>query len=205
MDSTEIIGEQASVLTSKGTVKPSKGMGKKPRAFSAYLDKSLFLVVAMMLLFTVALLSVNLVFQHRNYDTGITAALKSNNIDHAVIITYTRSWDFAIAKISSIFLAFCLILIGALYVLRAATASYSFSVTGQSRNSSLETSSPGLVMVTLGVVLMAIVILSGSTVEYKSPDVSPMMWGQRTIPPDAAVTPNEQEPQSQKSPEQRSK
>jgi hypothetical protein len=205
MDSTEIIVEQALALTPKGTVRSSKGMGKKPRAFSTYLDKSLFLVVAMMLLFTVALLSVNLVFQHRNYDAGIAAALKSNSIDHAVVITYTRAWDFAIAKISSIFLAFCLILIGALYVLRAASASYSLSVTDQFRKSSLETGSPGLVMMTLGVALMAIVILSSSTVEYKSPDVSPAMREQRTIPPDVAVTPNEEGPQPRISPEQRSK
>jgi hypothetical protein len=198
MDSTETIAEQVSGLT-------SKGMEKKARSFSTFLDKSLFLVVAMMLLFTVALLSANLVFQHRNYDAGIAAALKSNSIDHAVVIAYTRSWDFAIAKISSIFLAFCLILIGALYVLRAASVSYSFSVTDQFRKSSLETGSPGLVMITLGVALMAIVILSSSKVEYKSPDVSPMMREHRTIPPDEAATPNEQGPQPRGSTERRSK
>jgi hypothetical protein len=99
-----------------------------------------------MLLFTVTLLSVNLAFQHQNYRAGISAALKSDKIDHAVVITYTRALDFAIAKIPSMFLAFCLILIGALYVLGSATVAYSLSVANSSQKSSLETGSPGLVM-----------------------------------------------------------
>src|SRR5689334_3627550 len=93
--------------------------------FSARIDKSLFLIVVVILVFTVVLLSVNLTFQQRNYRAGITAALKADQIDHAVIISYTRAWDFAVAKISSMFLAFWLILIGALYVLRSATITYS--------------------------------------------------------------------------------
>jgi hypothetical protein len=151
------------------------------------------LIVAIILLFTVVLLSVNLAFQHQNYQAGIVRALKADNIDHAAILTYTRAWDFAVAKISSMFLAFCLILIGALYVLRSATVAYSLSVASSVQKSSLETGSPGLVMITLGIVLMTVVILSTSKVEYQSPSISPTLSGS-TIPPDRATTPNEQEP-----------
>ncbi len=92
-----------------------------------------------MLLFTIAYLSVNLFFQYQNYNAGISAALRASSIDHAVVITYTRAWDFAVVKVSSIFLAFCLIMVGALYVLRVATVSYSFTMANQAHKSSLET------------------------------------------------------------------
>jgi hypothetical protein len=139
-----------------------------------------------MLLFTVILLSVNLAFQHRNYNAGLSAALGSDIIDHAVIITYTRAWDFAVVKVSSIFLAFCLIMVGALYVLRAATVSYSLTLTNQAQKSSLETGSPGLVMLTLGVVLMAVVVFSTSKVEYQKTSDSPILSEAPAIPADNA-------------------
>lgn len=157
------------------------------RPFSASLDKFLFWVVCMMLLFTIAHLSVNLFFQYTKYNAGISAALRADSIDHAVVITYTRAWDFAVVKVSSIFLAFCLIMVGALYVLRVATASYSLSVANQAQKSSLETSSPGLVMITLGVVLMAVVVFSSSKVEYRSASDSPTLYDPPAIPADDAT------------------
>src|SRR5690349_6428533 len=112
MESVESITDQPTV---------ESGREQKEYILPVSLDKSLFLVVAIMLLFTVVLLSVNLAFQHENYRAGISAALQSTRIDHSAVITYTRAWDFAIAKMSSMFLAFSLALIGALYVLRSAS------------------------------------------------------------------------------------
>lgn len=149
-----------------------------------------------MLVFTIGLLTLNLAFQYRNYDAGISAALTSDSIDHAVVITYTRAWDFAVAKVSSIFLAFCLILVGALYVLRAATASYSFTLANHTHKSSLETGSPGLVMITLGVVLMAVVVLSTSKVEYQTASDSPTLSEPPPIPAGDATPSNQPEPKA---------
>ncbi|MEK6334016.1 MAG: hypothetical protein AABM67_03645 [Acidobacteriota bacterium] len=180
MESEEHVADQPALILGKHNIR------------SDYLDKSLFVVVAVVLLFTVVLLYMNLSFQRQNYAAGITAALKSDNVDHAVVIAYTRAWDFAIAKISSIFLAFCLIMVGALYVLRAASVSYSLSVAHKSRKGSLETGSPGLVMITLGVILMAVVMFSTSRVDFQSSDVSRPREPQM-IPPDALTTPDERD------------
>lgn len=188
MKPTESASNQASTVSSGATTQES-------RPFSARLDRSLFLIVAIMLLFTVALLTVNLVFQHRNYSAGLSTALRSESIEHAVVITYTRAWDFAVVKVSSIFLAFSLIMIGALYVLRAGSVSYSLTVANQSHRSSLETGSPGLVMITLGVVLMAVVLLSTSRVEYQGPSVRPIPHDSQPIPPDVATS-DEPEPKA---------
>lgn len=166
---------------------------RKARPFSASLDKFLFLVVAVLLLFTIVLLTANLVFQQRNYNAAIFAALGSTEIDHSAVIAYARAWNFAVAEISSIFLAFCLIMVGALYVLRAATASYSFTVANKAQKSSLETGSPGLVMITLGVVLMAVVMLSPSKVDYKSVSNSSMRDEPPPIPAEDGITSSERE------------
>ena len=195
MESIEPIVDQP--LTDRG-----KRATQKAKLFPTFLDKSLFLLVAIMLLFTVALLSANLAFQHQNYRAGISAALMAPNIDHAVVISYTRAWDFAITKISSVFLAFCLILIGALYVLRSAKVSYSLAVANSAQKSSLETGSPGLVMITLGVLLMAIVMFSTSRVEYHGPSSSPVSIDPQRIPPDEATTPNEHDPKTPTGPKQ---
>lgn len=179
MEPTEPVSDQPSKLGPDAKT-------REARPFSASLDRSLFLIVCVMLLFTVSLLSVNLAFQYRNYHAGISAALGSDMIDHAVVITYTRAWDFAVVKVSSIFLAFCLIMVGALYVLRVATVSYSLTLTNQAQKSSLETGSPGLVMLTLGVLLMAVVVFSTSKVEYQKTSDLPILSEAPAIPAENA-------------------
>lgn len=191
MEPTEPVSDQPPKLSPDAKT-------REARPFSASLDRSLFLIVCVMLLFTVSLLSVNLAFQHRNYNAGISAALGSDMIDHAVIITYTRAWDFAVVKVSSIFLAFCLIMVGALYVLRTATVSYSLTLTNQAQKGSLETSSPGLVMLTLGVVLMAVVVFSTSKVEYQETSDSPTLSEAPAIPADNAPPSTSQTPKPAK-------
>ena len=187
MEPTESVGDQLPKVAIDATT-------HQAQPFSASLDRSLFLIVCVMLLFTVSLLTVNLAFQYRNYHAGISGALGSDFIDHAVVITYTRAWDFAVVKVSSIFLAFCLIMIGALYVLRAATVSYSFTLTNRAHKGSLETGSPGLVMITLGVVLMAVVVLSTSKVEYQKTVDSPILSDAPAIPADNATPSTSQTP-----------
>jgi uncharacterized membrane protein YadS len=101
-------------------------MGQEPRKLTKFeasglLDRGLFIVVAATLLFTITLLTFSLVFQYENYSKGIAAALSGAAVeDDAAILAYARGWDFAVAKTASIFLAFSLVFVGALYVLRAA-------------------------------------------------------------------------------------
>ena len=160
---TRFMATEARAPVSEGSV-PARGTRSSWRR-DTYLSVPLFVVVTCLLVFVVAALGSNLYFQHQNYRMGIQKALDSPRIDHAVVLTYSRSWDFAVVKTSSIFLGFSLILIGALYVLRVAESRFSMSVESNGTKGSLESSSPGLIMLVLGVVLVALVLYSKSTVE----------------------------------------
>jgi uncharacterized membrane protein len=138
-----------------------------PAGDSSYLDRGLFFVVLTVLAFILSLLTVSLTFQHANYAAGIhEIALGKRPLDHAAVLAYSRAWDFAVVKTSSIFLAFTLILLGTLYVLRAGSIAFRLDVSGATHRSSLETGSPGLVMITLGVVLMMFVTFHKDELEY---------------------------------------
>jgi hypothetical protein len=137
------------------------------------LTKPLFAVVSVVLTAILSLLIANLAFQYRNYSSAISAALSGGEIvDHAVVLSYSRAWDFAVVKTSSLFLAFLLIFTGALYVLRAIEHELALDIKALS-GGSLKSSSPGLVMISLGVLLVALVMYSKSYVEYKAPNNPP--------------------------------
>jgi hypothetical protein len=137
---------------------------------SGLLDFSLFVVVFLLVIFIIALSVFSLVAQYANYGKGISAALaQPERLDHAIVLTYSRAWDFAVVKTSSLFLAFLLIFSGALYILRVIENKLSLSIDGTTRSGNLETSSPGLAMITLGVLLVVVTILNKSSVEYTVP------------------------------------
>lgn len=137
------------------------------RSFSDSLDIGIFAAVAVVLLALVALLATNLSFQYVNYRDGIKFALADPKfIDHASVLTYSRAWDFAVAKTSALFLSFLLIFTGALYVLRSAESRFEASAEKGEWKGTLSVSSPGLVMVTLGVFLVAFVLSSKTMIEY---------------------------------------
>jgi hypothetical protein len=168
-------GDSAETIVSD---KPPSQVANSPLArsqFDTYLSVGLFAVVVTLLMVVIALLSLNIYFQGQNYSSGIRRALEesgSARVNHTVILTYSRAADFAITKTSALFLAFALVLTGALYVLRTATDRFALSVEGHATKGSLETSSPGLVMITLGVVLVVFVLSSRSPVEYTPPPAS---------------------------------
>ena len=133
---------------------------------------ALFAVVTILLSCVVVLLVFNLYVQSTHYNQGINRALNETAVqrtNHVIILTYARAWDFAIIKTTALFLAFALVLVGALYVLRTADDRFALTVEGMSTKGSLETSSPGLVMITLGVTLVALVLYSRSLVDYTPP------------------------------------
>lgn len=59
-----------------------------------------------------------------------------------------------------------LVFTGALYVLRIATSQYRFNVKSGRHSGTLQTSSPGLVMITLGVFLVALTVSNKTVMNY---------------------------------------
>jgi len=135
---------------------------------NAVLTTRLFVVVCLVLVLIGGLLVLNLWFQHSNYQTAIAIALKEDGPSHDHIVTYARAWDFAVAKTSSLFVSFLLIFVGALYVLRAGQSSFALKVTGVGSSGALESSSPGLVMIALGVTLTVLTFYRDTTVRVST-------------------------------------
>lgn len=84
--------------------------------------------------------------------------LLGNPNSGAGALAFARAADAATVKTCSIFLAFALIFLGALFTFRAASMPFQLGAEGAGGKGTLETASPGLVMMTLGV------FLAGSTV-----------------------------------------
>ncbi len=130
-------------------------------------NRPLFVIVTAMLITQLLLLIGSLWFQYHNYAAGIALAQQSGAGPESVslILVYSRAWDFAVTKTVSLFLGYMVLYTGALYVLRSADTSYELTVSqGSQQSASLKTSSPGLVLVTLGGALIALVLQTRSEV-----------------------------------------
>ena len=130
------------------------------------LDGRLFLLVSTMIAVLTLLFVAGLAAQWQTYHAGIQAALSQAEPDHAAVLAYSRALGAAIMKTSALFLGYLLSFTGALYVLRSATAAYRLSVAGGGKSGHLQSSSPGLVIITLGVVLIAIAIFAKTEINY---------------------------------------
>jgi hypothetical protein len=137
------------------------------------LVRPLFAVVCCALVFLGGLVVACLFVSNRDYQLGINAAIAGPSPNHLAILTYSRAWDFAVVKFSTVFLGFGIILIGALYVLRQAEARFQMSVDGPGAKGSLQSSSPGLVMVALGVLLLIVALETKNDVQLTIPWNSP--------------------------------
>jgi hypothetical protein len=164
---------------------PPRSSGKPGSAEVYSLVRPLFIVVCCSLVFLAALVVICLWASHFNYLIGITAASQSVP-DHLAIISYSRAWDFAVVKFASVFLAFGIILIGALYVLHKAEIGFQMSVDAPAGKGALQSSSPGLVMIALGVVLLIAALQVKSEVSYRPPSASGPSNDVKPMPP---VTP----------------
>jgi flagellar basal body-associated protein FliL len=134
------------------------------------LDIALFILTAVLLLAVVFLLAWSLNAELGNYKVAIDREIHRQTIDHAVILSYSRAWDFAVVKTGGLFLGFVQVLLGAVYLLRAATTAYSLAVEGQGvGKATLATTSPGLVMMSLGVATVVFVLYAKSDVVYYAP------------------------------------
>jgi hypothetical protein len=143
------------------------------------------------------MLSVLFIFgirlQWTDYRDGISAAGAGKLIDHAAMLAYNRAFGAAIIKTSALFLGYLLVFTGVLFVLRSSEVAYSLALEVKDSKGTLQTTSPGLVIITLGVVLIAITILTKSSIDYKAPSESPML-GQEQSQQESEAQPVESQP-----------
>ena len=133
--------------------------------FGRGLDMTLLIAATGAMVVAVVLLLCVIYVQLNMYHTAMNSELvRTGRIDHAAVLAYGRSADYAASKYVALLLGFALIFLGSAYVLRTSTVGYSVSVAHKEINASLATSSPGLVLATLGVVLVALAILTQSDI-----------------------------------------
>jgi uncharacterized membrane protein len=145
------------------------GAARVPRprtAVDAELDKFILTILGMIILLLGILLIYSLTTQWAHYYQGMNVALSGPVVDHSAALTYARASDAAGIKLTATFLGFLLIFTGALYVLRHAKTEYQAGASKGDMSANLRTSSPGLVVVTLGVVLVGLAILTKPDVGY---------------------------------------
>jgi hypothetical protein len=110
---------------------------------------------------------VGITFQQRNYRSGIAASLHAP-VNHAAIIAYGRAFDFALVRTAIVFTGFMLAFIGAMYVLRSANE-IKYGLEFSDKKGVLQTTSPGLVMITLGSAIVIAVLITHNELNYNAP------------------------------------
>jgi hypothetical protein len=133
------------------------------------LDHRLFLIVGMILALLSVLFVAGLWTVRDTYNRGLQKALVESPVHHEAVLAYARGLDAAFVKTSALFLGFLLVFTGALYVLRIATSHYRLSVKSGHNSGNLQTSSPGLVIITLGILLIIVTMLTHSVLDYTPP------------------------------------
>ncbi len=125
-----------------------------------------FLIAFVILLFVGAMMFWSLNQQLLPENRGLTAALEGHPANHTAAIVYSRVITASVAKTSSLYLAFLLIFLGGSYVLLPIRAAYQAHLEGQEMKGTLTSSSPGLIMVTLGVGLAIATIAIRTDIGY---------------------------------------
>jgi hypothetical protein len=121
------------------------------------------IMVTLMMFFLGYLTFQSLTAEITGYDKILNAAISWR--DPYALFGFARARDFAMLKSATIFMGFILIFVGCLYVLRKSISSFALDA---GKHGSLQTTSPGLVMVTLGVVLVLATLHWTSTIEFES-------------------------------------
>lgn len=167
-------------LASSDAATPAVAPPPAARAWEARLDLVLLVAATAVLAIAVGLLVYTILTQTAVYRSSIAVELAGDGpINHHAVLAYARSGDFAAAKSVALCLGFALIFLGAGYTLRAAQTTYNLSVSRDDlAKASLVTSSPGLVMISLGVVLVAMAVLTQSHVDLNG---SPAMTTLRVV------------------------
>ena len=127
------------------------------------LDARLFGVVVLMITVMMIILMLGLAIEAQNYRTALSTVAGNNTL----IFAYSRAFESALTRVSALFLSFLLVFTGVLFVLRTANIAYDLHLSGTTGEgkgfqAALAATSPGLVIATLGVALVAIVFLKAS-------------------------------------------
>jgi hypothetical protein len=131
------------------------------------LDVTLLLIVLCVAIYVFRLLDFSLHAQMDTYIKASQEAAKSPNHAPELVLDFTRALDSAIVKSIVVFMGFVVTLVGIMYVLRAATASFSLDVKSGTQSGTLNTSSPGLVIVILGIVAVGLALYSKTNISIQ--------------------------------------
>lgn len=120
------------------------------------------------------LLSVSTIKQPMSHTEGgktvVDTILYVGDENNAAILAFSRAKDFANMKLASTLLGFLLVFVGALYLLKVFNLSYNASYESDAVGKvSLQTTSPGLVMITLGVAVIFVALLAKNVIDYTVP------------------------------------
>ena len=91
-------------------------------------------------------------------DKSETASFRPD-ISFLYILSYSRANNFATVKYAALFLGYIIVVVGCLFVLYGAQAYYKLKMESKEIKSALETTSPGLVLITLGIILVGVTLL----------------------------------------------
>ena len=129
------------------------------------LDRALFAIVVVILLGIALTMAVTYAAQYGQI-REFTVRYVGPSADPAFALAALEFAQASLLRVANFFLSFVLIFIGALYVLRTAQASYSASVEGAGLKTAISATSPGLILATLGVILIII-----STLKIRRPEL----------------------------------
>jgi len=138
------------------------------------IDYILVSVVVIILAIIGTVLIRNLNALNSSYETVINQVLKDvpkseleKAGNYSTLLAFSRAKDFSNMKASAMFVGFLLIFTGALYLVKVFNLSYAINVHKEDLGSfSVNSNSPGLVMVTLGVGVMLCVLIIKTDVDY---------------------------------------
>jgi hypothetical protein len=130
-------------------------------------------------------------YQENGKTVTDTLAVVDNQIN-AAVLSFARAKDFANIKLGGTLLGFLLIFIGALYLLKVFNLSYTASFSKPDLgNVSIATTSPGLVMITLGVIMAIVALISHNEISLAFPATNAVLatpeQGQKTVAGTAPV------------------
>ncbi|WP_375771234.1 hypothetical protein NR798_10140 [Archangium gephyra] len=128
-----------------------KRSGEKTFLYAVITTTVVFLLVA------TAWFSLRATASYSDAAQAATEAYAQGNLGAQDALMYrfvfARAEDAALIKGGTLLLSFLVVVLGALMVLEGTQAFYKLSLEGEAKKSALETSSPGLVMISLGLAL----------------------------------------------------
>jgi len=135
---------------------------------------SLYIVIIIVMILMSLTIYFTLTQSSSQYEKGIDLAANGRVFDSMMILVTCKSMDQSVLQFIAIALGFCIALIGCLFVLSGIQANYKLLLSEKSYRSSLETTSPGLVLITLGLIVVSInlFVKHESTFELSFPEIA---------------------------------